>query len=141
MSNLQYPNSDILHWWVEYLQTDRALKLALPKIDDEWYAAMIDVITRVQYSYSPDEVFTRGAEIFYNTIKAHNFLDGNKRSGILVVYLFFIINGYYIIDKLDVRQTAKKVARSRGRIRHDWWIKKLCSVFRRCTNQFSADET
>lgn len=136
MSKIEYPDRDTLEWWVKVLRETGDIDLSLPEINAVWYEQALGVIERVQYSYSSENLHDRAAEIFYNTIKAHNLFDGNKRTGILLVYLFYLINGHYIVSKLDVRRKAKEVARSRGRARHDGWIKKLSSAFSKCTRPF-----
>ena len=136
MSEIEYPDRDILEWWVTYLQESGDINLSLPEINDFWYEQSLGVIERTKFSYVNESLHDKAAEIFYNVIKAHNLFDGNKRTGILLVYLFYLINGYYIIGKLDVRRRAKDVARSKGRIRHDEWIRKLSIAFSKCTKTF-----
>ena len=107
--------------------------LALPAIDDGWYADIMDVVKRADHSYAERDLHHRAAELFYNTIKGHNFIDGNKRSSIVLVYLFYILNRHYIVSKLDIRKLAKRAAKSRCRGRHDSWTGKLAKTFEHCT--------
>ena len=134
MNKLQYPTLQELVWWIEFLSDEnRTLKLSLPVIDDVWYEQIMEVVQRVQYSYSEDALHNRAAELFYNANKAHNYTDGNKRSSIVITYLFYLTNNHYIMSSLNIRALAKKVARSHGRNRHDWWIEKITKQFEKHT--------
>lgn len=139
-SSVQYPTEDDLRSWIEFLKDENTiLKLALPADDDNWYEQMMSVVQRVQYSYSEDSLHNRAAELFYNTNKAHNFGDGNKRSSIVITYLFYVLNDKYIVSKLEMKKLAKDVAKSRGRARHDGWIRKICEKFERYTIALVGD--
>lgn len=130
MSEITYPHRSTLELWIQILtDEDNTFKLSLPSIDEGWYQCMMDVVQRCEYSYSERELHLRAAELFYNTNKAHNFIDGNKRSSILIVYLFHIINDYEITSRLNIRDLAKKLAKSHGRTQHDVWIKKIRKCF------------
>lgn len=131
-----YPSKETLENWVEVLKTDTYLKLSLPIIDDRWYELIFATIVRAKHSYSQGDVHAKAAELFYNINKAHDYTDGNKRSSIIVVYLFYIVNDYMILEHLDIRQMAKKVAASHGRTQHDKWLRKLEDLFKRCTRPF-----
>lgn len=135
-----YPERSDLEFWIDFLSNENVtLKLALPAADDHWYECMLDVIQRVEFSYSTNDIHTRAAELFYNTNKAHNFGDGNKRSSILVVYLFYVMNDLYINKRLEVKNLAKAVAKSRGRKQHDKWLEKIRNMFESCTEPLYID--
>jgi death-on-curing family protein len=138
MNDIFYPTQKVLELWVKLLRDENSsLELSLPNIDEEWYQKMMDVVTRAKNSYYPAELHLRAAELFYNTNKAHNFLDGNKRSSILIVYLFYVINDRYITSHLDIRKMAKSLAKSHGRSQHDRWIEKLRKCFEDSTTQLT----
>lgn len=130
---LLYPSQDLLEFWINLLKRDRPLGLVLPQIDENWYLQVLEITERVQYSYSSPELHQKAAELFYNICKAHAYIDGNKRSSIVVVYLFYILNDHFILNRLDVRQLAKSVARSKGRKNHDQWIEKIIKRFKKNT--------
>lgn len=71
--------------------------------------------------------------MFYNIIKSHGLINGNKRTGVVVTYLFFVLNERVIMKRADMYTLAKKVAMSRGRKNHDEWMKKIESFFESCT--------
>lgn len=125
MSEVQYPNRDDLRWWVEDLSKGTGLPLKLPNIDEEWYDLILDSIQRVHYSPESGDLNRKAAQIFYNIAKGHNFVDGNKRSSIVVVYLFYLINDHIVRADMLIGDLARKVARSHGRSRHDEWIEKI----------------
>lgn len=134
MSDIRYPVRKDIEDWIEFLkETNKVFRLALPTTDEQWYACVLEVIERVRYSYSPNTLHRRAAELFYNINKAHNYVDGNKRTSILIVYLFYVLNDRIIVKRADVRDLAKSVARSHGRERHDQWIDKIERLFEACT--------
>jgi death-on-curing family protein len=136
MSEVVYPTRKILEFWIDLLSRENhILKISLQQTDTYWFDSMMNVIARVESSYSQPQLHIRGAELFYNTNKAHNFLDGNKRSSILIVYLFYIINGYRITSNLNIRTLAKELAKSHGRSRHEYWINKIRKCFENNTEQ------
>lgn len=139
---IQYPSRRTIERWVEVLkQENNVFKVALPDTNNEWYGHILNVIERVKSSYSPNTLHRRAAELFYNTNKAHNYIDGNKRTSIVIVYLFYIINDKIVMKDLDVRDLAKKVAKSHGRSRHDEWIEKLEKGFEHCTGPLWTEES
>lgn len=128
---MEYPSKHLLEHWVEILRKESTvIKISLPAIDEEWYEQMMRIVNRVQYAPQIYSVHETGAQIFYNVIKSHEYLvDGNKRSSIVVVYLFYILNDMYILPSIQIHDLAIEVARSHGRSRHDYWIKKIGARF------------
>ena len=130
MNKISFPSPISLKWWVEDLQgEDPLLKLSLPRVNDEWYERVLGILDMVQMPYYQCSTHKMAAIIFYKIVKAHNYIDGNKRSGVIVVYLFYLINGYYVSSSLDLEGIAKKVASSRGRNNYDKWIYKIEDLF------------
>lgn len=54
-----------------------------------------------------DEFHYKAAHVLYKICKNHYFIDSNKRSSLIVLYLFCIINGYAITCSPEV---IKKLA-------------------------------
>lgn len=48
-----------------------------------------------QYAYK--DVFAMGAAYCFHIVKNHPFVDGNKRTGLLVTLVFFKKNGFHIV--------------------------------------------
>ena len=111
-------------------EDDPVLKLALPLIDSEWYERIHEVVERVKMPYSPSNLHHKAALLFYNINKAHSYIDGNKRSSIVILYLFYLINDRYIPASLNLKKLAKSVAKSKGRARQEDWIDKLEKCFK-----------
>jgi death-on-curing family protein len=124
------PSQEQLEMWIEYLKNDddRAFGRFLPVTDERWYSEILGVLERVMVPYISG-VSSKAAHLFYYIIKDHRFPDGNKRSGIVVAYLFFLVNGCEIESAERIRFLAKKVARSHGSIQKDEWIRKIQKEF------------
>ena len=93
-------------------------------LDKDWYEKVLDTLERAKLIYSNQE-HEVAARLFYYLIKDHNFVDGNKRTGIIITYLFLIMNGYTVTSPIKIKALAKKVARSHGSSRQDKWIEKI----------------
>lgn len=128
---LVFPDAEIIDWWVEYLPESEniPLKESLPKIDKEWRMRVMSVISLIKMNYesgySPQDLHHLGALIFYKINKAHNEIDGNKRSSIIITYLFYLMNDYAIREPEEMRLLAKRVARSKGKKNQDAWLHKI----------------
>jgi death-on-curing family protein len=100
----------------------------LPITNEHWYTKILSAIQQVNNSYIKG-VSCKAAHLFYYIIKDHHFPDGNKRSGIAIAYLFFLLNGYEIRSGERVRMLAKNVAKSHGSKQKDNWIAKIEKEF------------
>jgi death-on-curing family protein len=125
-----YPSREQLEIWIQYLKSDKdgAFGKFLPVIDDRWYDEILGVLERVKVPYI-DGVENKAAHLFYYIIKDHRFPDGNKRSGIVTAYLFFLVNGCQIESAERIRLLSKKVARSHGSTQKDKWMRKIKKEF------------
>ncbi len=134
MSNVSYPSRIIVKDWIEILKNENTeLKLRLPRTNELWFDRVLSNIELAHIAYCDDEVFVKGAHLFYYLDKDHNFVDGNKRSTIVITYLFFLINGYFISKPEHIRLLAKKVAKSVGSKHKDRWMEKIEKELRRIT--------
>jgi death-on-curing family protein len=141
MSNIQYPSRKDLDFWIEYLswtpkEGDKnifrdTLKRYLPRTNTEWKERVMDIVALIcQDFYQPVDVHHKAALIFYKINKGHNYIDGNKRSSIIVTYLFYVLNDFFLSDAEGIRTFAKKIARSKGRRYENNWIKKTEAFLR-----------
>lgn len=129
MEEIFYPSREILESWVDIVRhANPIIELALPVINENWYLRVLGTIDRVNNDYTQG-ISCKAAHIFYYIIKDHNFIDGNKRSGIAVTYLFFFVNGYEVRSAERIRQLAKNLARSHGARNKDDWIRKIEKEF------------
>ncbi|MFA7315502.1 MAG: type II toxin-antitoxin system death-on-curing family toxin [Candidatus Paceibacterota bacterium] len=127
MSNdeIFYPDRDIIELWVKFLKNENNdLKLKLPQIDSLWFEKVLDTIERVKMPYSVG-IHSKVAHLFYYLDKDHNFLDGNKRTTIIITYLFYAMNGYRILNAERVKKLAKKLAKSHGSRNKEEWMQKI----------------
>ncbi len=133
---IEYPDQYFLDWWIEYIQEESSnifLKKYLPKTDKEWVNRVLGVISHIkmqqEHGYIPTELHAIGSNIFYKINKAHNEIDGNKRSSIIVIYLYYLLNDYAILKAEDLRFMAKDIAKSKGRRNQNSWLKKINTFF------------
>lgn len=126
MNNVVYPDSGLLYWWIGHIErnNDHYLKPFLPKVDKEWGNRVMRIIDLMKLGMYPQDLHSQGAFIFYKINKAHNEIDSNKRTSIIVTYLFYIINNHTLIRPPEIRLMAKRIARSKGRRNQDSWIRK-----------------
>lgn len=131
--DLVYPSRRDIELWLELLQSeDINLGLKLPVVDKEWINEILSIIERCRFPYFSGSIHNRAANIFYKIVKNHNYIDSNKRSGIVILYLFYLVNDHMLIrkemkyngSKIDIEEMAKRVARSSSS-RHENTVKKL----------------
>ena len=133
-----YPDRTTLEWWISNLQSSNPLlRVALPNIDTEWYEQIMRTLEMVQMSVYDSDLHRKAAVIFYMINKGHRDVDGNKRSSILVVYLFYLVNNHYIPRSFPIKKLAKSVARSKGRKNYDTWIAKIERAFQNSVRSIS----
>ena len=135
MSNLSYPTRQLIEKWLVILKNENLeLTLKLPQTSEQWFDRVLSNVELTRIAYCEEDVFVKGAHLFYYITKDHNFTDGNKRSAIVVTYLYFLINTYFIGNPEKVRLLAKRVAKSKGSKMKDSWIKKIEKEFRSTTH-------
>jgi death-on-curing family protein len=126
MTHLEFPEKKQIEWWINHLkQTDAILQLSLPAVDEKWFDDICNIVQRLQFSFMPQDLHTVAAYLFYNIAKRHDILDGNKRSAIVVIYLFYLINGYILLQGSKIRLLAKSVASSHGSRQEQAWLRKI----------------
>ena len=127
--NIVYPNREHLELLINYLKNpENVLTRLLPVCNEKWYIDIIGTVDRVAVPYIQG-VSSKAAHLFYYIIKDHSFPDGNKRSGVVMAYLFLLVNGYEVSDADRIRILAKKVAQSHGAKNKDDWIRKIEKEF------------
>ena len=79
-------NESRLKYFISFLKNNHKLPLAkhLPELPEDWYQKMLDCLERVQLPYYKDN-YERLASLFYNIIKNHHLIDGNKRSAVIIL--------------------------------------------------------
>jgi len=116
VSKWLYPDKEVLQRWVELLeQPTFVLHRYLPPIDEGWITTILATFDLLQFIYYSDSFHYKAAHMFYKICKNHYFIDSNKRSSIIVLYLFCIINGYIITCPPEaVKTLAEKTAMIQG---------------------------
>lgn len=120
-----YPDREDFQWWIEHLKSgDPLLKMKLPDVDEEWYQDMCSTVDRLQLPCYEHELHIIAARLFYKVCKHHYRIDGNKRSAIVVIYLFYLMNGYLLSQRIGIKDFTVKVARSRPK-KETWWLSRI----------------
>lgn len=128
-SDLIYPSATVIKSWGELLIISGFAPRYLPEISDVWSRQMEDCFQLVKLLPDHNDVATAGARLFYKIIKRHERVDGNKRSALICVYLFFLLNDCRLeLNDDDLYHLAKRVARSKGK--QDNWIARIHSAFK-----------
>ncbi len=71
-----------------------ALHGGIPGIRDDGLLSSALARPKQKANYGDSSVFDLAAAYAYNIIRNHPFVDGNKRTGFLVAYVFLSINGW-----------------------------------------------
>jgi len=118
MSEVKFISEDELKYWVGSLQQHNFVYL--PHIDDVWFEEIISCFkTACIVPVCRTDVFAAGARIFYKIIKNHYRIDGNKRSALICIYLFFLVNNVLLRPQpATLYSLARKVADSREKSEH-----------------------
>lgn len=120
-----YPDKDVIKYWIEILKSENfTLKTKLPITDEEWFCVVTDTIERIRFEYI-EGIHSKAGHLFFYINKNHNFIDGNKRTTTVIVYLFYLINKYKIISPNRFEILLKKVAKSHGARNKDYWMKTI----------------
>jgi death-on-curing family protein len=115
VSKAYFPDYEDLAWWVNYVKgSSSVLKLSLPITNAAWYDRTLGVIELLRLPYYGNDLHMLAARLFYKVVKDHNYSDGNKRSAIVAVYVFLLLNDYSISPSLDIRKLAKNTAKTKG---------------------------
>jgi death-on-curing family protein len=135
MSNIDisYPTKEDIELWISILrQENTQLKLKLPHDDSHWYDHVCSAVLRIQNDYTHD-LHEKAARLFYYLNKGHHFVDGNKRTAIVVTYLFLLLNNRWITHPRKIETLAKQLAQSHGSVRIDYWMQKIKQVLESVT--------
>lgn len=130
MSKWIYPDKETLKWWGEYLEDPTIfLHEYLPLIDGEWVNTVSNTLELLKFDHYNDEIHHKAAHVLYKVCKNHHFIDGNKRSSIIVLYLFCIVNGYMITcSPEEIKKLAKQTADINGSQNYESDIKNIQKI-------------
>lgn len=126
-----YPTEEDLRIFTSILKTGKyKISKYLPHTDEEWITIINDAVRYVEHtSQYHDETSATVccARLMYKIAKRHELHDGNKRSAVIVGYIFLILNDYGIKDAPTLKQEAIRAARSKGRGNEAMICKRIAS--------------
>lgn len=131
MAKYIYPSKTDLQNFIEILKEENySVKKYLPPTSEKWYETVSNCIQYVESTshYENLSFVEICARILYKVAKRHELGDGNKRSAVIAVYLFCILNDHYILKPLVIKQQAKRVATTKGRINETTMRKRIAKV-------------
>lgn len=117
---LTYPNAELILRWAILVSSFENLSKFLPNFDLHWAKVIEGDFILCQMNPDREDIHKTSARLFYRIIKNHHFVDGNKRSALIALYLFIYTNSYeidvrwnkmYVIAKLiaEVDQDSEEV--------------------------------
>jgi len=142
MANIIYPNEDDFRVFIDILNKGNyTIKKYLPYIDDEWYKVVLSCVNYVKDTsrYENLDIYEVTSKILYKVSKKHELGDGNKRSGVISVVLFCLVNDFYIKNPAYLKNLAKRIAKTRGRINEDLLRERIAKCLK-STMYFSEDK-
>lgn len=85
-------------------------------------------------------IFEKGAALFHSLIANHPFHNGNKRTAVLAVDLFFSANGWSLdLSDEEMTQLARDTASYRERgVSHEEIVRRIVAVFKGNALSFRA---
>ena len=115
----EYPSREDLQAFVQII-SERKYRVSryLPTVNEEWFDVVYDCIAYVQSTadYETEQGFHDCcARLLYKIVKRHELGDGNKRSAVIAVFLFCLLNDYTVREPRILKEQARRVARTRGR--------------------------
>ncbi len=122
MAKIVYPEEEDFRVFIHLINTGRyRIKKYLPVVDDEWYRIMIDCVNYVSHTsqYENLTIHQVAANLLYKVAKRHELTDGNKRSGVMCVVLFGLVNDYGVTFPERLKCQAKRIASTKGRGNED----------------------
>jgi len=123
MAKFIYPHKKDLQQFIEIIRDKKyPIGKYLPSTDADWYSAISECIEYVEHvsHFNKDSLLhDAAATLLYKIAKRHELGDGNKRSAVIVVYIFYILNDYFISDPKELKVQAKRIASTKGRKNED----------------------
>lgn len=133
MAKFIYPTEEDFRIFITSLREDDwAIKKYLPPTTKQWFRLVPECIKYVEdTSHYENLSFSKiCARILYKVAKRHELEDGNKRSAVIAVYLFCLLNDCHIDNPKVVKQQARRVAKTKGRINETIMRDRIAIVLR-----------
>ncbi|MBC7981661.1 type II toxin-antitoxin system death-on-curing family toxin [Candidatus Parcubacteria bacterium] len=93
------------------------MKKYLPPVGERWYKVVTecsDYVTSTSHYEGEANFYDICARLLYKIVKKHELHDGNKRTAVISVYLFCLMNDYLILNPEDIKKLAKRIASTKG---------------------------
>jgi fido (protein-threonine AMPylation protein) len=89
-----YPNAELILQWATLVSSFENLSAFLPNFDSNWASVIEGDFLLCQMHPDRADINKSSARLFYRIAKNHHFVDGNKRSALVALYLFIYLNSY-----------------------------------------------
>lgn len=125
---MQYPTKRDLNTFVSLIQEGSyEITKYLPAVSQDWYVSVMDCIGYVKSTakYNPDDLCAETSRILYKIVKKHGLTDSNKRTGVIVAYVFLLLNSYAIANPNILKNAARQIARTKGRVNEELIISRV----------------
>jgi len=130
MASFSYPTKSDFEFFVGLL-TEENYPIAkyLPPVNKNRYQSVDECVRYVEETayYDPCTIYEECARLLYKITKKHELADANKRSAVIAVYLFCVLNDYVISDPEELKRQAKRIASTRGRVNENLLRKRVAS--------------
>jgi death-on-curing family protein len=104
----------------------------LPAISDDWFVSVCECLEYIESTnqYLSLDILEEAARILYKVVKKHDLADSNKRSAVICVYLFCLLNDYVVVYPTRLKEEAKRIAKTKGRENEDLITSRVTSSLR-----------
>lgn len=131
---VNYPSKEDFETFIDILQEGNyKIKKYLPPINKEWYEVVSGCVQYIEHTshYEKLSFAEICARLLYKVAKRHELGDGNKRSSVMAVFLFCLVNDYHVYSPAIIKQLAKRAASTKGRMNEVTMRTRLAKVLRK----------
>ncbi|MCA9363022.1 hypothetical protein KC851_01760 [Candidatus Kaiserbacteria bacterium] len=140
---MQYPSEEDFRGFVKVIQKEEfTITKYLPAISDDWYISVAECIKYAESTnpYLNLDVVQEAARILYKIVKKHDLADSNKRSAVIGVFLFLLLNDHAVLDPERLKSEAKRIAKTKGRKNEDLIINRVTESLSEFVVHISIDD-
>ncbi|MFH2232614.1 MAG: hypothetical protein ABII13_05620 [Patescibacteria group bacterium] len=116
--DVEYPDLTMIRAWYFMLKENDEFQKAfyLPAIDGAWCEQMLSAFQTT--AIRPDcrtNIKQAAACVFYKITKNHYRVDGNKRSAVICIFFFFLVNGFWLnMPSIELYELSRELAMSKS---------------------------
>lgn len=130
-----FPEEADLRLFVQLITSTRyKISRYVPATSDFWFETIFDCVSYIKstaHYESDSDIYEVIARLLYKIVKRHELGDGNKRSAVIAVYLFCLLNDYAVTNARALKNEATRVARSRGRANENLIRKRIAKCLKK----------